>query len=432
MINDLKKKIKGFSNFLIAYSGGLDSSVLMHQLVKLKNDCKLNLRAMHIHHGLENDADHWVKHCQTQCKYWKVPLIVQYVHVKNKKKGIEDEARKVRYYLLFKHLKKKEILLTGHHLNDQCETFFLALKRGSGPYGLSSMPDIREFSNNKKLLRPLLNQDYEKIKFWAKKYDLSWIEDISNKNIKYDRNFLRKKILPKIYNRWPYFPNSVYRSALICREQESLIDELLSKSLKKLIRKDGSLTFNYLKEISEVHRNAIIRRWIILTINIIPSFNIFNIIWKELINSRKDASPIIKINKYEIRRYRNAIYLIPITKCLKNSIVQWNKPFKSLLLPQNLGKLILNNIKGQKIRKPHFKEKVTVRFFYHHSSVYILGNNKKQKIKKIWQKFSIPIWERKRTPMIFYNDTLICILGLLVTHDAICKRNSYCNVLWMV
>lgn len=432
MIINLKNQIKKYSKFLISYSGGLDSTVLLHQLITLRDIYKLNLnlRAIHIHHGLYACADLWLEHCVIQCKNWNIPLITEHVQVKNKKIGIEASAREVRYNALFKHLYPEEILLTAHHINDQCETFFLALKRGSGPYGLSSMPYIRSIFNGKKILRPFLNQKHENIQYWATKYNLIWIDDISNKNIKYERNFLREKVLPIIYKRWPYFANSVYRSALICRNQEKLLDELLSITLKKIIQKDGSLITDYLHNISDIHRNLLLRRWIILIIKKIPSYNILTNIWKEIINSSKDASPAINIANYEIRRYRNAIYLIPIRKSLKECIIKWNKPWKYLVLPENIGILIAYDQKGQEVRKPLKKEKVNIRFFYKHSRVYTINSKHKQKIKKIWKNFSIPVWERQRIPMLFYNDKLISVIGIFITKNGFCKKNSGWTIFW--
>lgn len=432
MIANLINQIKNFSNFLIAYSGGLDSTVLLHQLVQLrdKNKLNLNLRVIHIHHGLNTFADYWLDHCKKQCNNWNLHLIIEYIRVEKKKIGIEASARELRYYVLCKHLNEKEVLLTGHHINDQCETFFLALKRGSGPYGLSSMPNIRNICNNKILLRPLLNQTQKNIKSWAINNHLIWIDDESNKNVKYDRNFLRNKILPIIYSRWPYFANSVYRSALICREQEKLLDELLSVSLQKIINKDGSLITDYLFSISESYRNELLRRWIILQIKKVPSYKILITIWKEVINSSKDALPKINIGSYEICRYRNAIYLVTISKSLKNYIIPWNKPWKTLLLPQNIGQIIAYDKRGKEIRKPFITEKVTIRFFYNHNRVYILNRHGSQKIKKLWQESSIPVWQRQCIPLLFYDEKLISAIGVFITKDGFCEKKIGWNLFW--
>lgn len=424
MLLNLKNKIKGFSEFLVSFSGGMDSTVLLHQLIQIKNLYNLNIkiRAMHIHHGLSIFADSWLKHCHQQCKNWNVPFIFKHINIKNNNIGIEAYARNIRYEILFKNLNKKEILLTGHHINDQCETFFLALKRGSGPYGLSSMPDIR-YINNKILLRPLINQSFNKIIYWAKYYNLKWVEDNTNQNLKLERNFLRKEVLPIIYNRWPYFSNAVYRSASICREQEKLIDDLLSDDLKKIIKKDGSFITDTLKKMNNNKRNALLRRWIILIIKIVPSYKILKIIWKELINSRIDRSPILKIGNYEIRRYKNTIHLVVISSCLKNIIIEWKNPFKKILLPQNIGCLILNYKHGKEIRKPNINEKITIRFNCNLEYIKILERNKIFKIKKIWKEFFIPVWKRNKIPMLFYNEKLISFIGLFITQNGYCEKN---------
>lgn len=428
MIENLKNKIKDFSNFLIAYSGGLDSTVLLHQLIYIRNNYNLNfnLRAIHINHRINDFSELWAQHCLKQCNEWKISLTTKIVNIKNNKIGIEASAREARYNAFCKILKEKEVLLTAHHINDQCETFFLALKRGSGLLGLSSMPEIRNICNNKILLRPFLNNSHQQIKNWGEKYKLNWINDQSNMNIKFDRNFLRNKVLPTIYNRWPYFCKSVYRSALICREQEKLLNSLLLKTLNKLIEKDGSLKIDFFKNINDIYRRALLRRWIILTINIIPSYKVIALIWKELINSRKDASPKINLGKYEIRRYKNKIYLIPVLPSLKNLVITWNKPWKELILPQKIGilKIFNKRIKNQIIRKPNVDEEVTIRFCYNSCK----EKNIKKKIKKIWQIFSVPVWQRSRIPMIFYNEKLISIIGMMITKNGYCKEKYGWNI----
>ncbi len=129
-------------SLLVAFSGGLDSTVLLHQLVTLRETIApdLQLRAMHIHHGISANADKWAAHCEQLCTRWNVPLRVARVRLADDGKGVEAQARAARYQALTHALRPAEALLTAQHLDDQCETFLLALKRGSGPAGLAAMP----------------------------------------------------------------------------------------------------------------------------------------------------------------------------------------------------------------------------------------------------------------------------------------------------
>lgn len=148
--------------------------------------------------------------------------------------GVENGARKARYQAIQQHLKSNEILATAHHLDDQAETFLLALKRGSGIKGLSAMQAVN-FLQNFTVFRPLLTFSKAELLAYAKAHQLQWIEDESNANNRYDRNFLRNKILPLLNQRWQQFSEMVARSAQHCAEQQELIQELLNDELTKNI-----------------------------------------------------------------------------------------------------------------------------------------------------------------------------------------------------
>ena len=154
-------------HILVAFSGGLDSTVLLHQLVLWrKQHPDVVLRAIHIHHGLSPHADEWVTHCESVCAQWQVPLVVERVHLQDDGLGIEAQARRARYQAFARTLLPGEVLMTAQHLDDQCETFLLALKRGSGPAGLSAMGESSPFAGTQ-LIRPLLAQTRDALERWA-------------------------------------------------------------------------------------------------------------------------------------------------------------------------------------------------------------------------------------------------------------------------
>lgn len=312
IFSDLKIPLNTYANFLIAYSGGLDSTVLLFLLKKLRDEnTNLKIRAIHVHHGLSPNANFWVHHCKTQCKNWGIPLIVKYIHLKNNKLGIEGAARVKRYDIFFSNLNLNEVLLTGHNLNDQCETLLLALKRGSGPRGLGGMKKITK-KKEKILYRPFLNYSRKTLKNIAKKNHLFWIEDESNQNLNFDRNFLRYKIFPIFEKKWPYFLNTIARTSELCTEEHKALNEFISTHIANLIQKDGALSIASLKNLSLVQNYAIIRYWLQRQGCIMPSRKVLKCIWYNLIHSRIDAKPCIKIGNFEIRRCHQTIYLTPI------------------------------------------------------------------------------------------------------------------------
>lgn len=421
-------QLAGYQHLLVAYSGGLDSTVLLHQLVQRRALLpELQLRAIYIHHGLSPSADQWSQHCQQQCQRWGVPLVIERVQVDGSEKGIEAAARTARYNAFRRHLQPGEALLTAQHLDDQCETLLLALKRGSGPAGLAAMPAQLWLGENP-LLRPLLSQSRSQLESWAEQHQLCWVEDESNQDMRYDRNFLRQQVLPLLNQRWPHFAAATARSAALCGEQEQLLDELLAGSLASRIQPDGSLRIDTLHTLSDAHRAALLRRWIAGQGGLMPSRDALQRIWFEVINSREDAAPRLQLGNHEIRRYRQAIYWLPQRPSLRNVVIPWQSPWPPLQLPHQLGTLALSN-EGTEVRPPRDDEAVSIRF-YARGDVHIVGRAAGRSIKKLWQEFAVPVWQREQTPLLFYGEQLIAALGLFVTREGSAVGQPAWRVSW--
>ncbi|MFP3019680.1 MAG: tRNA lysidine(34) synthetase TilS [Arsenophonus sp.] len=416
LLNEIIKNIGSKHKILVGFSGGLDSTVLLDSLVKLRKTTSPNLkiRAVYIHHGINNKANEWAIHCQKVCLDLQVDFCLQYVYINKTKKGIEAAARDSRYQVFREISLPKEIIVTAQHLDDQVETFLLALKRGSGPAGLSAMPISIPFADTY-LIRPLLSISRKQLFFYAKSKSLSWIEDESNQDQRYDRNFLRLIIMPYFKSRWPYFLKTVARSARLCAEQESLINELLKNYLFDLVTPEGSLQLDTLISFSKIKRNAILRRWFSLHGILMPSYSQLEQIWKNVICARSDAQPkFILFNKNVIRRFKQQLWLLPKFKDLTKICLSWKLP-SELKLPDNLGKLIITN-NGKELRAPLQNEKVTVRFGLK-GKIKIIGRQHSRKSKKIWQELGVAPWLRDRTPLIYYNDKLIAAVGVFITES---------------
>ncbi|VFP80333.1 tRNA lysidine(34) synthetase TilS [Candidatus Erwinia haradaeae] len=431
-ITYLKNLLINEHAIIIAYSGGLDSTVLLHHLVQLKKENPFfKFKAIHIHHGLHDLADSWATHCKIQCDIWEVPLIIQKVQVKNQKyKGIEATARQIRYQALYKNMQPNETLLTAQHQDDQTETFILALKRGSGPTGLASMTQIKLHGRHRHI-RPFLNKSQLEIKEWAIKNTLSWVTDPSNQDIRYDRNFLRSKIIPLLNKRWPYFSRTVSRSAQLCNDQEKLLDEFLLDILNNLIDQVQSLNFIPLKIMSHSRRFALLRRWIQHQKSDMPSSRVLQNIWEQVACSRQDANPCLKIGNHEVRRFHDRLYWLPIQESLSHYKLIWEFPWNSLILPDKIGHINQCNDGGIVLRRPSRQTKISIRF-HAQGKFYILGRTGSRSLKKLWQEYKIPPWQRTRIPLIFYNNSLIAALGIFVTIDGTCISNKeYWRVIWV-
>lgn len=412
---------------LVAFSGGLDSTVLLHQLVQWRaQQPTLSLRAIHIHHGLSAHADAWVAHCEAVCAQWQVPLVVERVTLADAGLGIEAHARQARYQAFADALLPGEVLATAQHLDDQCETFLLALKRGSGPAGLSAMAEISAFAGTQ-LIRPLLTQPRAALEQWARQHQLRWIEDESNQDDAYDRNFLRLQVLPLLQQRWPHFADATARSAALCAEQESLLDELLADELSACTTANGTLALTPLMAMSRVRRAALLRRWLAAQNAPMPSRDGLDRLWQEVALAREDASPCLRFGDYEVRRYQGQLWWIKSAVGQSETILPWPCWQMPLTLPAGLGHLRLQP--GGELRIPREDECVSIRFKAP-GMLHIVGRNGGRKLKKIWQELNVPSWRRDTTPLLFYGETLIAAAGVFVTCEGHAEGESGVKLVW--
>lgn len=433
VLTHLASQIGDERKFCIAFSGGLDSTVLLAALVQLRAASypDLSLRAIHVHHGLSEFADHWVAHAQAFCQQLQVPLQVVYVSLDARQEGIEAAARAARYQAFADHLDCGETLLTAQHLDDQCETFLLALKRGSGPAGLSAMAAHSQ-QKGYPLLRPFLLLSRQQLEQFATDSELQWIEDDSNENSRFDRNFLRLNVLPALYERWPHFPQAVSRSAALCAEQESLLDELLSESLQMLTDGNGSLNITALTSMSVQRRQALLRRWLAEQGARMPSRDQLQRIWDEVALSREDAAPQLQLNHLSVRRFRQRLYVLPPMVSLQDIVLPWDTR-SPLVLPDGLGHLQISDASmrsTENIRLPRDDECVSVRF-QAKGMIEKAGRQHTRHSKKLWQELNVPPWQRERIPLIYYNEQLMAAPGLFITRLAVADTGTPAwQVIW--
>ena len=225
---DFKKKI------YIAFSGGIDSSVLVDILGKNASKLKLNITVIHVNHNISSNSLTWMKHCKEFCSKLGLNFISEEVNIISSGGGIESAARKARYKIFNKYLNNEEQILTAHHMNDVTETIFLRLLRGTGIDGLSGLEKSRKLGKGR-LIRPFLEVSKKEIEEYAKENDINYIFDETNKDNEYDRNFLRNEIFPKLDARWNDFSSRVFKMSKITNERNNNFFELLNNNYGHLI-----------------------------------------------------------------------------------------------------------------------------------------------------------------------------------------------------
>ncbi|MBC8026588.1 MAG: tRNA lysidine(34) synthetase TilS, partial [Steroidobacteraceae bacterium] len=223
---------------LVAFSGGIDSTVLAHALVRQRRNFA-SLRIAHVDHGLQVRSGEWSRHCARQARAWRVPFVSLRAHIQRKRgESPEAAAREARYALLASAMRPGEVLVTGQHEDDQAETLLLQLFRGAGVAGLAAMPESAPFGQGR-VVRPLLRTPRAELEEYARVNRLSWVEDPTNVETKFARNYLRTKVMPLIREQWPGAVASISRSAQHMAEADGLLGELARRDLAKAVDGDG-------------------------------------------------------------------------------------------------------------------------------------------------------------------------------------------------
>ena len=402
----LSKSHKKLKSITVALSGGVDSVVLLHLLHHLQKRQNFTLKASHVHHGLSKNADKWVKFCEKLCTKLSIPLDVNYVKLPQKKSlGIEGEARQLRYEKLLKS--KTDLVVLAHHEDDQAETFLLQLIRGAGVKGLSSMA---YFDATRRLWRPLLNASRTDIESYAKKHQLKWIEDESNQNIDFDRNFIRSKVLPILKNRFNHIIKVISRSSSHLAEAQHLLDDLAKVDLKshlKSIKYTHKLQVKTLDKLSNARAKNVLRYWLEINDQLMPSKDLLDELLRQVLTAKKDATIKIYLSKeFEIRRYQDEIYIVPKDiKRQEDYEIVWAGE-SEIILP-NGQKLKFKRVKGRGINLKFLDDK-KLKIRNRQGGEFFKPDSKRptKKIKQLLHESDLPPWEREFLPLIFIGDQL--------------------------
>lgn len=396
----------------IAYSGGMDSHVLLQIAATIKHELKVKLAAVHVCHGLSRNAVAWEQHCSRTCQGYGIEFKSFSIDLSEKgKHGIEALAREKRYAIFRQLLNPHDLLLTAHHMNDQIETVLLQLMRGSGPDGLVGIAPCKLLGRGQ-LIRPLLDCSHQTLYDYAVQASLQWIEDESNLLDSYDRNFLRHHVIPPLLKRWPGALQTVKRSAGHQVENISLIDEISSSDLKLVCDSDFSkIHLPKFNTLSLIRKKHVLRAWFKHNKLPIPNARLITTIEKDMIHAHADRNPCIKWQEAEIRRYRDCLYIMPSLPKHDgiNSIV-WR-----LRETVELGDGCLSAIvsKGNGIKMSMiFNDVVEIRYRQGGEKIKLSGHKHVKKLKNLFQAIGLPPWLRDRVPLIFYKDHLIAVVDL--------------------
>jgi tRNA(Ile)-lysidine synthase len=402
--------------YWVAYSGGMDSHVLLHALVSIREALDSPIGAVHVDHGLHADAGLWKAHCRRVCKTLAVPFVSLQVDARHSAgESPEAAARTARYAALQDWLPPGGCLLTAQHRDDQAETLLLQLLRGSGVKGLAAMPAMADFGAGQ-LRRPLLGHDRQQLLDYALENDLDWVDDPSNQDTGLDRNFLRHRIMPELRERWPGLSASLARSARHCAEAARTLAQLAVQDLATVAGDSTqTLQVSALQRLSMERRRNALRHWFMQRCGSTPSTAVFERIVHDVLECRADAEPCVRWGGHELRRYRDQVYLLGESPgAVSSLLLEWQLP-QPLALPGSGGTLSVTREAGRGIRAAAMTgNRLRVGFRRGGERCRPAGRRHHHSLKKLFQEHGMPPWERARIPLIYIDNELAAVTGLWV------------------
>ncbi|WP_186505347.1 tRNA lysidine(34) synthetase TilS [Neptunicella marina] len=402
----------------MAYSGGLDSSVLLHVIAQLKPQFPQHqFSAIHVHHGLSANADSWLQHCQNNCERYAIAFQSVKVHVSAARRtSLEQQARDARYAAIEQNTSPGCRILLAQHADDQLETFLLQLKRGAGPKGLASMA-AHMTKNQREYIRPLLPISREQLEEYANFHQLTWVEDESNSDSRFDRNFLRNDVLPVLKSRWSGLLKSVSRSANLCAEQQQLLDEVALEKLQPMLKANGSLKTELLSQQSQPWQKQLLRLWFEQNNVPMPSEAIMQNIGPQLLATDRQSEAEISWAGWSLRKYQDALYLLnsqmitPIDKCFT-----WTG--EDTLQIDPCLKLKFNTFTDGLTLCIPANAKIEIRFGQLTERFKPAGKSHSKPLKQWLKGWNVPPWQRQRLPLIYIDERLAMVVGFAVAEGA--------------
>lgn len=405
--------------YLVAFSGGLDSTVLLHLMAGLSDEFGGKISALHIDHGLSEHSTEWSSQCRAFCGSLGVPFVLHRVTVEQQAEhGLEAAARHARYGVFEEELGEGEMLLTAHHRDDQAETLLLQLLRGGGVHGLAAMPLSRHFGRGV-IARPLLDQSREALRRYAEEQGLNWIEDPSNFDTGLERNFLRHILLPRLAERREGIRDVLARSAGHFAESAALLDDLALHDLVHVEREQATLSVEALKSLSPERCRNLLRYAIRQRGLPLPDHRHLHRIIDEVLPASPDAMPLVAWHGAEVRRYRDRLYLLTPIHAMPDSPeeLQWNGESEQRM-PHGLGMLRMRKTLGEGISLRKIRAgSCTIHWRVGGERLQPVGRGDSHELKKLYQEAGVPPWERRRRPLIYLNGKLAQVPGLASAAD---------------
>lgn len=411
---ELEAQLGAPSRYLVAFSGGLDSTVLLHALAAQRPDGR-PVEAVHVNHGLQDDAQRFAEFCRDVAGKLGVGFTVLEVEVDTSSgSGVEAAAREARYAAIASIMRADDWLLSAHHADDQVETLLLNLLRGSGPDGLAAMPLVRRLGPGW-LVRPFLGLDRSMLEAEAAEAGLDWVDDPTNAATDFDRNYLRHEVLPVIERRWPDAVRRLSVSVNRARDAREILADTGAADLADAGEPDR-LDISRLVELPAARRRNVIRvaaRTLGLPL---PPGETLDSILRDLLPARPDASPLVSWPGAEARRYREGLYLMPPLPEPPSGALPLSAGGTDL--PRGLGRIVFETGAEEGLSAETLSSELTVRWRSGGEALQLVSGGPTKKLKTLLQESAVVPWMRERLPLVYAGDELVAVADLYIAASA--------------
>jgi tRNA(Ile)-lysidine synthase len=409
------------AHLLVAYSGGMDSHVLLHATAKLRDQYAITVSALHADHGIVPESVDWVRHCRRVCDALNIEFRTSALALDRcGDSNLEARARSARYGWLSQAMLPGQILLTGHTQDDQAETVVLRLLRGSGLRGMGGIRESREFADGR-LLRPLLRFDRVSLHSYARSHGLTWIEDPSNNELHFDRNIVRHRVLPVLRDRWPHAAASIARSARHLDRADTVLQKVTRADIEACTVDPGGavlarhpvLSAQCLQSLPRARAELALRLWVGDRGYPVPGARLIDEIFRQLSRPGGALHGAVSWSGVAIRRYRGRMYLDGMS-AIGSGFDRQDWSGDAPLLLGALGvRLVPKRVQGRGISMDYV-DAMTVRGRCGGERCRLPQRHHRHTVKHIYQAFGVPPWERQRLPLLYRGDEVVAIPGVLV------------------
>lgn len=402
----LSQRVHPGQHLTLGLSGGLDSVVLLELLAQLRQPLQFRLSAIHVNHQLSRHAAEWAVFCFTLCETYAVPLDIAVVQVPFQPgDSLEAAARSVRHEAL--NRSAADFIVLAHHLDDQAETLLLQLLRGCGVEGASAMAEL-----NGRLLRPLLKTSRAQLVEYARHRGLNWVEDESNLDTRFDRNFLRHRVLPVLAERFPAYRETFLRASRNFSESSQLLEELARHDAVTAIH-EKKLSVQLLTHLSLPRAKNLLRHFLGLHGITAPSAIRLEDMLHQLVSAKQDAQIRIPLESFELRRFLGQAWVISTPSQPDPGLNYVWQGEDELKLHELGGTLKFWPVHGQGISRARLEQApVTLRLRQGGERLQPDCKRPRRSLKNLFQETGIPPWTRRTTPLLYSGKNLAAGLGI--------------------